>query len=59
MYPDKDKELTEADSFEKLKEAVKGFEYEKILNQVTDIPSREGKSEFNNAGKSLGNIFSF
>jgi vacuolar-type H+-ATPase subunit C/Vma6 len=41
LYPDKDKELTEADSFEKLRDAVKGFEYEKMLNQVTDIPSRE------------------
>ena len=32
LYPDKNKELTEVDSFEKLKEAVKGFEYEKMIS---------------------------
>ena len=32
LYPDKDKELTEADSFEKLKEALRGFEYERMIN---------------------------
>ena len=54
LYPDKDKELTEADSFEKLKDALRGFEYEKMINQVTDIPSREQKSEFSSSGKSIG-----
>ena len=41
LYPDKDQELTEVDSFEKLRAAVKGFEYEQMLGQVTDVPSRE------------------
>lgn len=41
LYPDKDQELTEVDSFEKLRDAVKGFEYEQMLGQVTDVPSRE------------------
>lgn len=46
LYPDKDRELTEVDSFEKLKEAVRGFEYEKMIAAVTDVPSRDQKSEF-------------
>lgn len=46
LYPDKDRELTEVDSFEKLKDAVRGFEYEKMIAAVTDVPSREQKSEF-------------
>ena len=32
LYPDKDKELTEADSFEKLREALRGFEYERMIS---------------------------
>ena len=31
LYPDRDRELTDADSFEKLKDACKGFEYERML----------------------------
>ena len=31
LYPDRDRELTEADSFDKLKDAMKGFEYEQML----------------------------
>ena len=46
LYPDKDKELTEVDSFDKLRDAVRGFEYEKMIAQVTDVPSRDQKSEF-------------
>jgi hypothetical protein len=53
LYPDKDRELTEVDTFEKLKEALKGFEYEKMVNQVTDVPSREQRSDFQSQGKSL------
>ena len=59
LYPDKDKELTEVDNFEKLKEAVKGFEYEEMMKQVTDIPSRDQNSEFSNSGKSIGKNFIF
>ena len=32
LYPDRDRELTEADTLDKLREAMKGFEYEKMLN---------------------------
>ena len=56
LYPDKDKELTEVDNFEKLKDAVKGFEYEEMMKQVTDIPSRDQKSEFSSQGKSIGKL---
>jgi len=31
LYPERDKELTEADSFDKLKEAVRGTPYENML----------------------------
>jgi len=55
LYPDRDRELTDADSFEKLKDACKGFEYERMLQQVSDVPSREKASEFSSAGKSIGN----
>lgn len=54
LYPDRDRELTEADSFEKLKEAVRASPYEYMISQVTDIPSREKASEFSSAGKSIG-----
>ena len=54
LYPDRDRELTEADTFAKLKEAVRGFPYEWMLNQVTDIPSKEKASEFSSSGKSIG-----
>jgi len=32
LYPDRDRELTEADSFEKLRDAVRGFPYEQMIN---------------------------
>jgi hypothetical protein len=56
LYPDRDRELTEADSFDKLKEAVRASPYEYMISQVTDIPSREKASEFSSAGKSIGKI---
>lgn len=46
LYPDRDEELTQADTFDKLKDAMKGFEYEAMLAQVTDDPAREKASEF-------------
>lgn len=46
LYPDRDRELTEADTLDKLKDCMKGFEYEKMLNQVTDDPTKEKASEF-------------
>eukprot|EP00347_Sterkiella_histriomuscorum_P019488 403341437 len=49
LYPDRDRELTEADSFEKLKDACKGFEYERMLQQVSDVPSRDKQSDFGGA----------
>lgn len=54
LYPDRDRELTEADTLDKLREAMKGFEYEKMLNQVTDDPTKEKASEFSSQGKSIG-----
>jgi vacuolar-type H+-ATPase subunit C/Vma6 len=59
LYPDRDRELTEADSFEKLREAVRGFPYENMLNQVTDIPSKEKASEFSSSGKSIGKLLKY
>ena len=32
LYPDKDRELNDCDSFDKLKAAVRGYEYEHMLN---------------------------
>jgi hypothetical protein len=54
LYPDRDRELTEADSFEKLKDAVRASPYEYMISQVTDIPSKEKASEFSSSGKSIG-----
>ena len=31
LYPDRDRELTDADTYEKLRDATKGFEYEQML----------------------------
>jgi vacuolar-type H+-ATPase subunit C/Vma6 len=58
LYPDRDRELTEADSFEKLRDAVRGFPYEQMINQVTDVPNKEKASEFSSSGKSIGKSFS-
>lgn len=49
LYPDRDRELTEADSFEKLKDACKGFDYERMLSQVSDVPSRDKGGDFGGA----------
>lgn len=54
LYPDRDRELTEADTFEKLKDAVRHTTYEEMLLQVTDVPNKEKASEFSSAGKSIG-----
>ena len=32
LYPDRDQELNQADSFDKLRAAVKGYEYERMLD---------------------------
>jgi len=56
LYPDRDRELTEADTFEKLREALKGFPYENMIAQVTDVPSREKASEFSSSGKSIDDV---
>ena len=56
LYPDRDRELTDADTFDKLKDACKGFEYEKMLTQVTDAPSKDKSSEFSSAGKSIDDV---
>ena len=58
LYPGRDKELNQADSFEKLREAVTSFEYEKMLSQVTDIATQEKQSEFSSTSKTIGKIFS-
>lgn len=41
--------MTEADSFDKLKDACKGFEYERMLGQVSDVPSRDKGGDFGGA----------
>ena len=53
LYPDKDRDLNDADSFEKLKAAVKGYEYEHMLSQVSE--GARG-AEFNAAGKSIDDV---
>jgi len=57
LYPDRDRELTEADSFEKLKDACKGFEYERMLGQVSDVPSRDKAGDFGGKGDSGANQY--
>lgn len=56
LYPERDRELTEADSFDKLKDAVKNTPYEQMLMAVTDIPNKEKASEFSSAGKSIDDV---
>mmetsp|Transcript_39379 Transcript_39379/g.37854 ORF Transcript_39379/g.37854 Transcript_39379/m.37854 type:complete len:341 (+) Transcript_39379:241-1263(+) len=56
LYPERDKELTESDNFEKLKDAVKGTLYEPMLANVTDAPNKEKASEFSSAGKSIDDV---
>lgn len=56
LYPGRDRELTNADSFDKLKEAVKNFEYEAMLNQVQDVSSQEKQSEFSSSTKSIDDV---
>jgi V-type H+-transporting ATPase subunit d len=53
LYPDKDSELNDAYSFDKLKAAVAGYEYEHMLNQVSE--GARG-AEFNAAGKSIDDV---
>lgn len=54
LYPDRDKLLTDADTFEKLKDAVKSTSYEHMLTQVSDLPNKEKQSEFQSTAKSIG-----
>lgn len=54
LYPGRDFELNNADSFDKLKEAVKSFEYEEILNQVHDVSQADKQNEFSSSNKSIG-----
>jgi V-type H+-transporting ATPase subunit d len=53
LYPDRDQELNQADSFEKLKLAVKGYEYERMLDQVSEGGRGEG---FSSQGKSIDDV---
>lgn len=54
LYPDRDQELNQADSFDKLKLAVKGYEYERMLEQVQD--GGRDRAEFSAAGKSIDDV---
>jgi len=56
LYPDRDKLLTDSDTFDKLKEAVKATRYEHMLSQVTDAPNKEKASEFSSASKSIDDV---
>jgi len=56
LYPDRDKLLTDADSYEKLKEAVKNTAYEPMLQQVTDVPNKDKGNEFSSQGKSIDDV---
>lgn len=54
LYPDRDKLLTDADNFDKLKDAVKATPYEPMLASVSDAPNKEKASEFSSTSKSIG-----
>ena len=54
LYPERDKLLTDADTFDKLKDAVKSTTYEKMLGRVTDAPNKEKGNEFSSSGRSIG-----
>jgi len=56
LYPDRDKLLTDADTYEKLKDAVRSTPYEGMLSRVTDAPSKEKGNEFSSAGKSIDDV---
>jgi len=56
LYPDRDKLLTDADNYEKLKEAVKSTPYEPMLAKVTDVASKDKGNEFSSAGKSIDDV---
>lgn len=53
LYPDKDQELNQADTFDKLKAAVKGYEYEHMLAQVSESDKEGG---FSSQGKSIDDV---
>lgn len=46
--------MTDADNFDKLKDACRGSPYERMLHGVTDAAKDGGRSEFSSAGKSIG-----
>jgi len=56
LYPDRDRELTDADNYDKLKDAVRSTPYEQMLSQVTDVPNKEKANEFSSAGKSIDDV---
>lgn len=56
LYPSRDKLLTDADTFEKLKDAVKATPYERMLGRVTDAPNKEKANEFSSAGRSIDDV---
>ena len=57
LYPGRNDELTKADTFDKLKDAVRSFEYEKIMNQVHDVSQGSQANEFSSNSKSIGKLF--
>jgi len=56
LYPERDKLLTDSDTYDKLKEAVKSTMYEPMLARVTDAPSKEKGNEFSSSGKSIDDV---
>lgn len=56
LYPERDKLLTDADTFDKLKDAVKFTPYEPMLSQVSDGPSKEKGNEFSSSGRSIDDV---
>ena len=56
LYPGRDEELNKADSFDKLKDAVKSFEYEDILSQVHDVTQADKQNEFSSSNKSIDDV---
>ena len=55
LYPDRDRELSNADDFPKLKEAVSPYqEYREMLDKVSYQGDGEQQAEFSSASKSIG-----
>jgi V-type H+-transporting ATPase subunit d len=54
LYPGRDRELNEADTFDKLKQAVTPYEYAAMLENCQDVDPNS--NEFNSASLSIDDV---